>query len=392
MKPVHVFEEVPFETLLSDSAFGPRFSSDCYAHDGSIATLRTTDLDSDGNLNYEGMPLASLEESKFKKHFLNKGDLVISRSGTVGIASVFKEFYKPVLPGAFLIRFTFKDGSDPQFYRYFFNSPSGRERVLSIATGAVQQNINITNMKALKVPSPPLSFQKAAVKKLKSFDNLIENNNRRIAILEEMAQSLYREWLVKFRFPGYEQCQMVESPLGLIPEGWKVQTLKETLELAYGKALKKADRNGGDIAVYGSGGVGGFHDTALVNGPCIIVGRKGNVGSVFWCDNDCWPIDTVFYVKSEHSKFFLYFNLLNQTFHNSDAAVPGLNRESAYSNKLILPVPMVLEQFDSVMRPIFSQLKNLRAKNANLKAQRDLLLPKLISGQIDLSQVEQASA
>ena len=247
-------------------------------------------------------------------------------------------------------------------------------------------------IRSLPLRTFPKEYQDRITDILAAYDKLIENNSRRIAILEEMAQSLYREWFVKFRFPGYDQCQMIDSPLGLIPEGWEVETLKESMELAYGKALKKADRKGGEVAVYGSGGIGGFHNTALVNGPCIIVGRKGNVGSIFWCEHDCWPIDTVFYVKSEHSKYYLYFNLLHQTFHNSDAAVPGLNRESAYSNKLILPETEVVEKFDEIIDPMFSQLKNLRAKNENLRKQRDLLLPKLISGQVDLSQAEQVSA
>lgn len=282
-----------------------------------------------------------------------------------------------------------KEGiADTDFIRHYLLQAN----ISGYITGAAQPKLSQGNLRRIQISLPEYDEQLKISSTLSTYDNLIENNNRRIAILEEMAQSLYREWFVKFRFPGHDQCQMVESPLGLIPEGWEVKTLKKSMELAYGKALKKADRKGGEVAVYGSGGIGGFHNTALVNGPCIIVGRKGNVGSIFWCEHDCWPIDTVFYVKSEHSKYYLYFNLLHQTFHNSDAAVPGLNRESAYSNKLILPETEVVAKFDEIIDPMFSQLKNLRAKNENLKKQRDLLLPKLISGQIDLSQAEQASA
>jgi len=276
------------------------------------------------------------------------------------------------------------------FIKYYIDHI--KREMQSISQGTTQDNLSLEKLRTFKFKVPCKQSVDEITEVLLSYDKLIENNNRRIAILEEMAQSLYREWFIKFRFPGHDQCQMVESPLGLIPEGWEVKTLKKSMELAYGKALKKADRKGGEVAVYGSGGIGGFHNTALVNGPCIIVGRKGNVGSIFWCEHDCWPIDTVFYVKSEHSKYYLYFNLLHQTFHNSDAAVPGLNRESAYSNKLILPETEVVAKFDEIIDPMFSQLKNLRAKNENLKKQRDLLLPKLISGQIDLSQAEQASA
>ena len=215
---------VPFGELRAHSAFGPRFSSKDYADDGDIATLRTTDISDDGRISYETMPLAKLD-GQFAKHFLKKGDLVITRSGTCGIAAVFTGYKMPVLPGAFLIRFRLHPSGNPLYYRYFFNSPVGRGHVLSTATGAVQQNLNITNLENLKVPFPPVAVQNRIVAALSAYDDLIENNSRRIAILEEMAQSLYREWFVNFRFPGHENAKFIDSPLGKIPEEWRVHHL-----------------------------------------------------------------------------------------------------------------------------------------------------------------------
>jgi type I restriction enzyme S subunit len=253
-----------------------------------------------------------------------------------------------------------------------------------ISQGTTQDNLSLDKLRTFKFKVPEKYIVDEITHQILSYDNLIENNNRRIAILEDMAQSLYREWFVKFRFPGHENIKLKDSTLGKIPDGWEIKNLKNVLDLAYGKALKKGERKGGAIAVYGSGGLGGFHDKALVNGPVIIVGRKGNVGKVFWVEEDCWPIDTVFYVKSALSKYYLYYNLLHQTFYNSDAAVPGLNRESAYSNKFIKPSIDILDQFDTYIKDIFGQLRVLRKKNENLKNQRDMLVPKLISGSIDV--------
>ncbi|MEH6396536.1 restriction endonuclease subunit S [Pseudoalteromonas sp.] len=278
------------------------------------------------------------------------------------------------------------------FLYYLLRSEDFKEYIIGTAQGAASQaSITLEAIKRFKFRLPALEVQESIASKLENYDNLIENNNRRIAILEDMAQSLYREWFVNFRYPNYEENldadgnpKLIDSPLGQIPDGWEVKTLKDVLELAYGKALKKADRKGGDVAVYGSGGVGGYHDKALVDGPCIIVGRKGNVGKTFWVDQDCWPIDTVFYVKSELSKLYLYYNLLHQRFFNSDAAVPGLNRESAYSNKIIIPSADLVAEFDDFIRPIFKQKNAIAKAKNNLKQQRDMLLPKLISGQIEL--------
>lgn len=279
---------------------------------------------------------------------------------------------------------------DVYFVKYYIDFI--KREMQSISQGTTQDNLSLDKLRTFKFKVPK---DRDVVTKISTtllnYDNLIENNNRRIAILEEMAQSLYREWFVNFRYPNHEdnvdaegKPKLIDSPLGLIPEGWEVKTLKNVLELAYGKALKQTERKGGHVAVYGSGGLGGYHDDSLVDGPCIIVGRKGNVGKIFWVDQDCWPIDTVFYVKSEFSKFYLYYNLLNQKFFNSDAAVPGLNRESAYNNKIIIPSSDLIAKFDDFIRVIFKKKLCILKANDNLKQQRDMLLTKLISGQIEL--------
>lgn len=279
---------------------------------------------------------------------------------------------------------------DVYFVKYYIDYI--KQEMQSISHGTTQDNLSLDKLRTFKLKVPKDRNVVTTISStLLNYDNLIENNNRRIAILEDMTQSIYREWFVNFRYPGHADAvdkdgnqKLIDSPLGKIPEGWEVKTLKDVVELAYGKALKKPDRKGGSVVVYGSGGFGGYHDKTLVEGPCIIVGRKGNVGKVFWVDQDCWPIDTVFYVKSEFSKFYLYYNLLHQTFFNSDAAVPGLNRESAYCNEIILPSAELVTQFNEFIKPIFKQRYLISKANKNLKLQRDMLLPKLISGQIEL--------
>ena len=116
------WQTIKFGDVVEDSAFGPRFSGEKYAEDGNIASLRTTDMSEDGRISYENIPLAKLDESKFEKHFLEVGDLVITRSGRIGTTGIFEGADFPVIPGAFLIRFRLYKTVNPYFYKYFFNS------------------------------------------------------------------------------------------------------------------------------------------------------------------------------------------------------------------------------------------------------------------------------
>lgn len=239
----------------------------------------------------------------------------------------------------------------------------------------------------IPVRFPPPSTQHKIASIISTYDNLIENNTRRIEILEEMARMIYQEWFVKFRFPGHEKVKMVDSPLGKIPKGWAASKLGEVIELAYGKGLTADKRVQGNVPVFGSAGVVGYHNESLVSGPGVVVGRKGNVGSVFWSDDDFYPIDTVFYVKTSLSLPYVYYNLQNQNFINTDAAVPGLSRNLAYLNPFLVPDFGTLQAFEEFIEPALGQVKNLSEKNANLRQTRDLLLPKLISGEVDVSEL-----
>jgi len=199
-----------------------------------------------------------------------------------------------------------------------------------------------------------------------------------MVLLEESARLLYREWFVRLRFPGHEHTRIVNG----VPEGWERKRIGDVLTLNYGKALKESDRIEGPFPVYGSSGVVGTHSEALVKGPGIIVGRKGNVGSVYWAESDFWPIDTVYFIESHQSSYFLFHNLQHQSFLNSDGAVPGLNRSYAHSLPVLLPKWTLREQFERTLTPIYEQASKLRAMNEKLKAARDLLLPRLMSGEI----------
>ncbi|SNX60328.1 type I restriction enzyme, S subunit [Nitrosomonas ureae] len=271
-----------------------------------------------------------------------------------------------------------------RFVTYFFRSSFGREMLLSVTTGSAQGVINTQTVARLPLPVPPLVTQQKIGAILSAYDELIENNQRRIALLEKMAEEIYREWFVRLRFPGYEKVKKVKG----VPEGWDVKKLGSVLELCYGKALKDDDRVSGEFHVYGSSGVVGTHNEALVKTPGLIVGRKGNVGSVYWSDRGFFPIDTVYYVKSVLPNSFLYFLLRSMNFINNDAAVPGLNRNQAYSNLFFLPPAQLIKRYVEIADSLFKMKRVFTRKNEYLTSMRDKLLPRLISGKLSVEHLD----
>lgn len=193
---------------------------------------------------------------------------------------------------------------------------------------------------------------------------------------------------------GHFPDEFQDSELGLIPEDWGIACIGQMLELAYGKALKKTDRNPGPYPVYGSGGITGNHESWLVGGPGIIVGRKGTIGRVYWEDNSFFPIDTVFYVKplNGYSLSFLFYLLdtVGLSEMNTDAAVPGLNRTNVYRLELpSYPVPLVAA-FSSVVDTMHSGARSIKDQSRTLAELRDTLLPKLLSGELSVNVAEDA--
>jgi type I restriction enzyme S subunit len=273
------------------------------------------------------------------------------------------------------------EGVDAEFLFYWLKANSYEILGRADEAGHGTKRLQTDRLLSLPIALPEVGEQRRIAGILSAYDDLIENCQRRIKILEEMARSLYREWFVHFRYPGHESVPLVPSPLGPIPKGWKVRPMGEVVELVYGKALRSEDRAGGDVAVYGSSGIVGAHNEVMGKGPGIIVGRKGNVGSVFWSDSDYFVIDTAYYVRSTIPLPYLYYDLQYKSFLNSDSAVPGLSRAQAYTLPTLTPCGPILRAFVEHWQVLWDQRRLLLRESAVARATRDLLLTKLIGGE-----------
>ncbi|MGB9429075.1 MAG: restriction endonuclease subunit S [Gammaproteobacteria bacterium] len=317
-----------------------------------------------------------------------KLDVLLTTEAPLGEVAVLRDNEKIALAQRIILLRAKSGHVDPLFLFYALQSDYGQSELKARASGTTVLGIKQSELRQVRIPIFPLPVQQRIASILSAYDELIENCQKRIRILETMARALYREWFVQFRFPGNEKVPLVNSPIGNIPEGWAVKKLGDILKLNYGKALKKEERYGGQFPVFGSSGIVGYHNASLVNGPGIIVGRKGNIGSVFWCDDDFFVIDTAYFVTSTTPLRYLFYVLPTLNFINSDAAVPGLSRNQAYTLEIVVPPAALLKRFSEMAETFQRQASTLLGQINNLRRTRDLLLPRLLSEHVKLENQE----
>lgn len=331
-----------------------------------------------------------LDESSVKKagnKISQSYDIVFTSKGTVGRFA----FVRPETPkfvySPQLCYWRVKNPSilDPRYLFYWMHSSDFKQQVHQVKSLTTMADyVSLSDQRKMHITTPFPPIQRVIASILSAYDDLIENNTRRIVILEEMAQMLYEEWFVKFRFPGYEQAKMVESELGMIPEGWEVRKLGDALTLQRGFDLPAKQRQIGNVPIYAATGINGTHDEAKVKGPGVLTGRSGSIGTVMYVKEDFWPLNTALWVKnfnlvSPIHAFYL-LNSLPLTSLNSGAAVPTLNRNDVHKLPIVLPQQELASRFDEYVLPMFDLKWYLTKRNSLLRRTRDLLLPKLISG------------
>jgi type I restriction enzyme S subunit len=307
-----------------------------------------------------------------------------------------------------------------KFLYYFLIQNHIVEKLQTIAehSTSAYPSIRPSDIESLKLKLPPFAEQQAIAHILGTLDDKIELNRRMNKTMEEMARAIFKSWFVDFdpvhakaavrrEHSNWTNAQvsraalpnlspeiaelfpdaLEDSDLGEIPKGWAVETVGNICEFAYGKALKADQRQPGRVLVMGSNGQVGTHNEALVKGPGIVVGRKGNPGIVTWVNSNFFPIDTTFYVvpkRLEYPLTFLLYALenLNLASLGADSAVPGLNRNIAYRSQLIIPDNKILKAFEIYATTTHNRQGMSEKEIHDLTALRDTLLPKLISGEL----------
>jgi type I restriction enzyme S subunit len=293
----------------------------------------------------------------------------------------------------------------PEYLRWLVRGNEWWENVRSnINVGAIFDSLKCADIPNFILPIPPIEEQSAISIFLSTIDRKIVLNRQMNETLEAFARAVFKSWFIDFdpvraKMEGRKPFGMDEetaalfpdslkkSELGEIPKEWNIQRLDSLLELTYGKPGDFNDDKSRGIPTYGSNGQIGWTDEPLVRGPGIIVGRKGSSGIVTWSHSDFFPIDTTFYVRSKIGNEvtrYLYHVLmsLNLPDLTINAGVPGLNRNDAHSQQVVVPSQEIIEAFCSFIFPFIERIASNEKESRMLSLIRDTLLPKLISGEI----------
>jgi type I restriction enzyme S subunit len=284
-------------------------------------------------------------------------------------------------------------------------------RIQAMASGVATPIINKTAFSEIEVELPPLSLQQRIADILSAYDDLIENNTRRIAILEEMARAIYREWFVCFRFPGHEQVEMFESELGPVPAGWAVSSFSDIAHFVNGFAFKPTHfeergrpivkiaelKNGITVKTPFNSGKeipAKFH---ISNGD-VLFSWSADLDAYIWPHGEALLNQHLFNVipTATYSRLFLFFSL-KERMHEFRARSQGttmrhIKRSALDEVKVVVPPAVLRNAFDELVLPLSSLIINLTSRNQLLRSTRDLLLPRLISGEIEVSAAEEALA
>jgi len=343
---------------------------------------------------YEQLDQINPEGIVTERNLLRDGDIVFVRSNgnreLIGRSLFIEQPPEEITHSAFTIRLRFTSREvHPLFYAYCFRAPLIRQALTAQGGGTNINNLNQDILNALEVPFPPLPVQRRIAGILSAYDELMENNQRRIRILETMARALYREWFVHFRFPGHEAHPRVPSPLGDIPQGWEVKPLFDLTKVNYGKNLPtKKLADDGPYPVYGAAKIIGRYTEYTREQRTIVCGCRGSVGEMQITQPQCYVTNNSFtFDPAQPDNFFWLFHVLKDRGLRDvvgGAAQPQITLEGISSIELPTPPLSLRSRFQKSVSPLFEQSWMLDRQIQTLRRTRDLLLPRLLSGQVEL--------
>jgi type I restriction enzyme S subunit len=373
--------------------------------------LRITDI-AGPHLDWSTVPGCAIDDAKLARYAVTDGDIVVARTGaTVGYAKRIRNHPTAVF-ASYLVRFRPAKGVVPAFLGAVVESQNYKAWVQRNAGGAAQPNASAKLLGAFPLRLPDEGTQQRVGLISDALDDLIENNRRRVEQLEEMARAIYREWFVHFRYPGHESVSVVDSPVGPIPDGWELMAASKALAI---NPRVKLDRSAqhpfitmGDLSDRGmvcspSEEKVGNSGAKFVNGdtlfaritPCLENGKTGFVQCLEEGQAGRGSTEFVVLRGIAVGAAYTYCLARSEAFRaHAIQSMSGASGRQRVRNEcfdsFLLPVPplALVTEFERLAAPLFKTVRSLSVQATTLAAVRDLLLPKLVTGQIDVSSLD----
>ncbi len=348
------------------------------------------------NVRWGAFELDDLREMRFETHELERfglkyGDIVMCEGGEPGRCAIWKDSVPGMMFQKALHRIRPFEGVDFRYLFYAFLHKGKLNGFSPLLTGSTIKHLPKEKLAKVEVPLPPEEIQVRIADLLSIYDDLIENNRRRIELLEQSAREFYKEWFVRFRFPGHEHVKIIDG----IPDGWSETTLGDSA-LNFDRkrvplSVLEREQRVGQYPYYGAAGILGFIDDYLFDGRYLLMGEDGTVvtksGSPmlqlvegqFWVNNHAHVLqgDSL---STEY--LFCALSLYQIAGHITGVAQPKITQKNMNRIPLPRPTEALISEFDDFARPVFAQVFALKRANESLVAARDLLLPKLMNGDL----------
>lgn len=370
-------------TCIQPGPFGSQLHNSDYSKEGTPIIMPKDIVG--GAIVHSGLLKVSEEHVKrLSRHQVYEGNLMVARKGDVRKCAYITANENGWMTGSDCLKVVLDESKCyPKFIYYQLRSEHIGRWLEKVSIGATMPSLNTGLLSGIEMVLPPIEIQKQIAGILSVYDDLIENNQKQIKLLEEAGQRLYKEWFVDLRFPGHENTKIVDG----VPEGWRRGLLKELISVNYGKDHKKVPDDG-NIPVYGSGGLMRKCNKSLFSGEAVLIPRKGSLNNIMYVDETFWTVDTMFYatMKQPHTAVFVYFfvKAFDMYSMNIGAAVPSMTTKILDAMDVVIPDKETLEKFDKRAKLYFNKIKTLQGQNERLKTARDLLLPKLMSGEVEV--------
>ena len=339
--------------------------------------------------------LVNSTEKDRMKYSVKQGDVFLTRTSEttdeLGMSCVALHDYVNATFNGFTKRLRpLTDEIEPKYAAYYFRSPYFRSQCISLASLITRASLNDGMIRRLKIHYPlNRKVQEKIGEILYTYDTLIENNTKRIRLLEKMAENLYKEWFVRFRFPGHENVEMENG----LPKGWKRGSLSDVCEFKRGKNITSSEMQEGNVPVISAGlEPSGYHSCSNVRGVNVTMSSSGaNAGYIAIHYSDIWAADCSYIEESTTGNIYYVYELLNniRTVINNfqrGAAQPHVYPKDVNRIKLILPSKELMLKANGRLEIMHKEIYNLQKQNSLLARQRDLLLPRLMSGKLEVKE------